>query len=106
MEKTLCYPLGPVPWSLATADGKAAKTDKSALLHCLEGTSNVAARPSRQNSSYIIDGNALIQAQTIIPVTLGELTDAIFDQLLKTERPDFVTDRHTPCSIKENERLL
>ena len=46
MEKTLCYPLGPVPWSLATSDGKPVKTDKSKLLHCLEGTTNVADRPS------------------------------------------------------------
>ena len=62
MEKTLRYPLGPVLWSLAASDGKPVKTDKSKLLHCLEGTSNVADRPSRQNSSYIIYGNALIQA--------------------------------------------
>ena len=68
MEKTLCYPLGPVPWSLEPADGKPVKTDKSKLLHCLEGTaSNVADRPNRQNASYIIDGNALIQAQAGIP---------------------------------------
>ena len=91
MEKTLCYPLGPVPWSLATSDGKPVKTDKSKLLHYLEGTSNVADRPSRQNSSS---------------ATFGELADVIFDQLPKTERVDFVTDRHIPCSIKENEGLL
>ena len=42
MDKTLCYPLGPVPWSLATADGKTVKTDKSKLLRFLEGISNVA----------------------------------------------------------------
>ena len=58
---------------------------------------------SRQNSSYIIDGNALIQAQAGIPATFGELADVIFDQLPKTERVDFVTDRYIPCSIKENE---
>ena len=84
----MCYPLGPVPWSLATADGKPVKTDKSKLLHCLEGTSNVADSPNQQNSSYIIDGNALIQAQAEITATFGELADAIFDQLPKTERVD------------------
>ena len=106
MEKTLCYLLGPVPWSLATSDGKPVKTDKSKLLHCLEGTSNVADRPSRQNSSYNIDGNALTQAQAGIPATFGELADVIFGQLPKTEHVDFVSDRYIPCSIKENERLL
>ena len=73
MEKTLCHSLGPVLWSLATADGKPVKTDKSKLLHCLEGLTNVADRPSRQNSSYIIDGNALIKAQEGISVTLESL---------------------------------
>ena len=105
MEKTLCYPLGPVRWSLVTADDKPVKTDKSKLLHCLEGISNVADRPSRQNSSYIINGNAVIQAQAGIPRPFGELGDAIFDQLPKTEHVDFITDRYIPCSIKENERL-
>ena len=37
MEKTLCYPLVSAPWSLATANAKPVKTDKSKLLHCLEG---------------------------------------------------------------------
>ena len=69
-------------------------------MHCLEGTSNVADRPSQQNSSYIIDGNALIQAQAGIPVAFGELAGAIFDQLPKTERVDFVTDRYIPVPPK------
>ena len=65
-----------------------------------------AGRPSRQNSSYIIDGNALIQAQAGILATFGELVDAVFDQLPKTKQVDFVTNRYIPCSIKENEILL
>ena len=35
MEKVMTYPLGPVPWSLATADGAPVKTDKAKLLHKL-----------------------------------------------------------------------
>ena len=62
--------------------------------------------PSRQNSSYIINGNALIQVQAGIPAAFGELADAIFDQLPKPGRVDFVTDRYIPCSFEENERLL
>ena len=98
--------MGPVPWSLATAHGKPIKTDISKVFHCLEETSNVTDRPSRQNLSYIIDGNALMQAQAGTAATFGELADAICDHLPKTERVGFVTDRYTPCSIKENERLL
>ena len=37
MQEVLTYPLGPLPWSLATADGAPTTTAKSALLHILEG---------------------------------------------------------------------
>ena len=33
LEKLFSYPLGPVPWSLATGDGRPEKTDKAVLLH-------------------------------------------------------------------------
>ena len=36
MQEVLTYPLGPLSWSLATADGVPTKTAKSALLHILE----------------------------------------------------------------------
>ena len=36
MQEVLTYPLGPLPWSLATADVAPTKTAKSALLHILE----------------------------------------------------------------------
>ena len=36
MQEVLTYPHGPLPWSLATADGAPTKTAKSALLHILE----------------------------------------------------------------------
>ena len=38
LQVTLSYPLGPVPWSLATADGMPIKTDKAKLLHYLESS--------------------------------------------------------------------
>ena len=37
MQEVLTYPLGPLSWSLATADGAPTKTAKSTLLHILEG---------------------------------------------------------------------
>ena len=36
LELTLSFPLGPVPWSLATAHGMSTKIDKSELLPSLE----------------------------------------------------------------------
>ena len=38
LQVTLSYPLGPVPWLLATADGMPIKTDKAKLLHYLESS--------------------------------------------------------------------
>ena len=40
MREVLTYPLGPRPWSLATADGATTKTAQSALLHILKGKAN------------------------------------------------------------------
>ena len=37
MQEVLKYPLEPLPWSLATADGAPTKAAQSALLHILEG---------------------------------------------------------------------
>jgi hypothetical protein len=37
LEKTLTYPLGPVPWSLSTTNGLPTNTDKAKLMHDLEG---------------------------------------------------------------------
>ena len=35
--QVLTYPLGPLPWYIATADDTPTKTAKAALLHILEG---------------------------------------------------------------------
>ena len=35
-ERVNSYPLGPVPWPLATSDGTHMKTDKSQVMHALE----------------------------------------------------------------------
>ena len=58
MKSVLSFPLGPVPWALATADGLPAKTDKSKLLHHLEGDRHTIQRPSDNNICHVIDGNA------------------------------------------------
>ena len=36
LEKLFSYPMSPLPWSLATADGGLIKTDKLQLLHHIE----------------------------------------------------------------------
>ena len=63
MERVLSFLLGPVPWPLATAGGAPVKTDKSKLMHILEGDSHTILRPTQGSTSYIIVGNALLQVQ-------------------------------------------
>ena len=103
LELTLSFPLGPVPWSLATADGMPVKTDKSKLLHYLElGIVPTAERPS--DAVHIIEGNAMLQSLVAIPDTFEELAESVFNQLPKAKRVDFITDTYKPQSIKSYER--
>ncbi|KAK3735047.1 hypothetical protein QZH41_001743 [Actinostola sp. cb2023] len=60
MREVLCHPLGPLPWSLSTADGSLRKTTKSTLAKELQ--KNVpAADIIPEPSACIIDGIALVQ---------------------------------------------
>lgn len=104
MEKVMKYPLGPVPWSLATADGAPVRTDKAKLLHALETEHVLAKRPELDSMNCVIDGNAMLQAQVGLPSTFGELAENVFDQLPRVSRTDFVTDTYRPRSIKHCER--
>ena len=104
LERVLSYPLGPVPWALATSDGAMIKTDKAKLMHCLEDKSHLAQRPTVGFQCYIVDGNALLQAMVSLPSTFGELAEYVFQQLPRAQRVDFVTDSYHPLSIKGLER--
>ena len=100
LELTLSFQLGPVPWALVTADGSTVKSDKSKLLHNLEGTIVQSDQPAIQGSVYICDGNAM----TGIPETFEDVAEKIFGILPKTKCIDFVTDTYHPNSFKSFER--
>ena len=103
LELTLSFPLGPVPWSLATADGMPTKTDKSTLLHNLEsGIEQVTDRPS--DAVHVVDGNAMLQSLKPIPDSFEELAEHVFNKLPKSKRMDFITDTYRQQSIKSYER--
>ena len=104
MEKVLSYPLGPVPWSLGTADGTPTQTDKAKLMHYLEGDSHQAEMPTEGSVVCVLDGNALLHAQVSLPATFGELVENIFQQLPQKESIHLVTDCYHPMSIKGIER--
>lgn len=104
LEKTLSFPLSPIPWALATADGLPVKTDKSKLLHLLESDVEAPLTPKLEDSVYIIDGNAVLHSLVDIPPTFVQLAKKVFDILPKVPRIDFVTDTYKQLSIKEFER--
>ena len=104
LENVLSYPLGQIPWALATADTALIKTDKSKLMHSLEENLHLVQRPTVAFDCYIIDGNAVQQAMIALPSTFGELAECVFDQLPRAQHVDFVTDSYHPCSIKGVER--
>ena len=61
LQKILAYPLGPLPWSFATADGMLLKTDKFKLMHNIEKD---AVHPDAVlDAYYVLDGMALIHSQ-------------------------------------------
>ena len=64
-----------MPWALATADGVPVKTEKSTLLHFLEGDLHTTKRPSEDKISYIIDGNALLHAQVALSGVLSQMRE-------------------------------
>lgn len=101
------YSLGPLPWSLASADGSPCKTVKSNLLESLlEGVEPAEDVPP--TAAFIVDGMAILQGMEEIPATSKELAAAVFDSVVpKTtlaRRVDFVTDRYPDVSIKNPER--
>ena len=53
LEMTMFYQLGPVPWTLATADGSSVNLNKAKLLHNLEGTVYPSEKPVQKETMYI-----------------------------------------------------
>ena len=108
MRTVLTYPLGPLPWSLATTDGTLAKTTKSSLLHILEANAP-AMDGIPESATWVIDGMALLQTLKDIPKTFSDLAVYVLRNVVASLRPgdqrvDFVTDQYPQISIKYVER--
>ena len=97
LQLTLLFPLGPVPWSLVTAEGMPTK-QTSQNLHNLESH----IEPS--DAVHIINENAILQRLTTIPGTFEELAEPVFIQIPKAKRVDFITDTYIQHSVKSYER--
>ena len=70
MQEVLTYPHGPLPRSLATADGAPTKTAKSAQLHILEKKAQpVEDVPA--SDVWILDGVAILHPVKDVPRTFS-----------------------------------
>jgi len=98
LEKVLSYPLGPIPWSLATHDGIPLSTNKAPIMHLFEKGHILPTKPD--NEAYVIDGNHYFHSLIGLPDTFGQLAKKVLDSLPEAKRVDFVTDSYKPDSIK------
>lgn len=108
MKEVLAHPLGPLPWSLANADGTLRKTNKAALARELEKTVS-AANEIPTPSATIIDGMALVQKLNGSNKTFGQVAELAFAHVLhegaQSKRIDVVFDVYQSTSIKDAERV-
>ena len=107
IRDVLCHPLGPLSWSLSTADGSLRKTSKSTLAKELQ--KNVpAADEIPQPSACIIDGMALVQRLKGDHKKFSDVADSLFGMVLhegsSSSRIDVIFDVYRENSIKNAER--
>ena len=104
MKEILKFPLGPLPWSLATADGLPRKTAKSTLSKELQ--KNVPASEFISlSSACIVDGMAIVHKVKGEKKTFGEIASLIFlkavHEASNSTRLDIVFDVYNENSIKK-----
>eukprot|EP00117_Sycon_ciliatum_P011697 scpid10404/ scgid5699/ len=109
MREVLSYPLGPLPWSLATTSGTLVKTSKAALLPLL--TDGIASSNNPDaGGALIIDAMAHLRSMKVfdLPSTFGEFAAVVLSHLCRLlssySRIDFVVDTYQEISIKSLER--
>ena len=103
VENLMKYPITPVPYSMGTADGFLAKTDKSKGLHYLLKDTEDVPLP-RDKTMIIQDGNALFHTIQELPGNFKEIAYRIFDAMPKNCDLVFSTDMYKTHSVKRMER--
>ncbi len=108
MQEVLTYPLGPLSWSLATADGAPTKTAKSALLHILEEKAQPVEHVPA-SAIWILGGVAILHSMKYVSRTFSSLGSYVF-QLVKSAasqdrtRTDLIMVQYHDVSINNPER--
>ena len=104
IEDLMKYPLTPIPYSLATADGFFNKTDKSKGFHYLIKDVENSPIPSPETCLIIEDGNAVFHYLKEVPANFKQICHKILDMLPKKSDSVFSTDMYYPDSVKAVER--
>ena len=109
LKEVLTYSLGPIPWSLATADGSFVKSVKSKLLDAIEKeVDNPVLDALPLDCVRVFDGMVMIQQlESASLSTFGEMSEYALKRI--TSHPGgkivyFVTDQYLDDSLKGNER--
>ena len=82
LEKLFTFPLGPVPWPLATGDGMLTKTEKAVILHKLEASVTVQTVQTLKEDVHVLEGNVLLHSLQTMLDTFEELARNLFNAFL------------------------
>ena len=104
MKELMTYPLTPVPYSIGTADGFLAKTDKSKSFQYLTKECEDAPVPSAESTLVVYNGNAYFYYLKEIPANFSLICNKIVGMMSTTTDAVFSTDMYTPNSVKSMER--
>ena len=84
LQEVFKYSLGPLPWSLASADGSHCTAAKSKLLETLfEGVEPAEDVPP--SAAMFADGTAVLQAMKESPATFEELATSASHSVVPTQ---------------------
>ena len=104
LRELLTNPLTPVPFSIGTADGYLAKTDKSKGFKFLTKEEEDSHIPLPGETLVLQDGNAVFYYIKELPGNFSKICSHVFDMLPKTGDVIFSPDSYDPLSIKALER--
>lgn len=104
LRELMTYQLTPVPYSLATADGYLAKTDKAKAVQHLTKDYTDADIPQTSQTLTVYDGNATFYYLSDIPDNFAQISSKIFNIIGKSGDVVFSTDQYLAGSVKSMER--
>ena len=104
LQNIMRFQLAPVPYSLGTADGHLAKTNKAKGFQYLTKHVKDVRPPLKEDTLLIMDGNALFHSMTEIPDTFRGISEKVFRMIPTQSDVIFSTDTYAKGSIKDMER--